>query len=385
MTGSGPSKAQARSPGYTIPMLDISWEDKRRFVVDREARQYLGHVTSILLEDGQTIYAVYPKGHGRGPIVLKRSPDGGRTWSERLPTPKSWATSREVPTLYRTFGPSGQEYWLLFSGLYPIRMAYSQDQGNTWSALTPIGDYGGIVAMSDLVPLQMPGHYLAFFHDDGRMLRGGPYEHWGSPAGEADGGMRIYAVESFDGGLTWGEPRVIIEHPRGHLCEAGALRSPDGSEIAILLRENTRQFNSFASFSRDEGRTWSEPQELPAALTGDRHTARYLQDGRVVVVFRDTARHSASQGDWAAWVGTYEDIRSGREGSYRIRIHANHRGWDCAYPGVHVLPNGTVTTMTYGHWAPDAQPYVLAVQFHPQQLERRIGAIGRHSRRPGRS
>jgi hypothetical protein len=49
-----------------------------------------------LLEDGKTIIAVYPKGHGKGAIQMKRSTDGGLTWSERLPTPKSWETSLET-------------------------------------------------------------------------------------------------------------------------------------------------------------------------------------------------------------------------------------------------------------------------------------------------
>jgi len=51
-------------------------------VVDREEGQYLGHPTTVLLEDGKTILTIYPKGHGRGEIVYKRSTDGGLTWSE---------------------------------------------------------------------------------------------------------------------------------------------------------------------------------------------------------------------------------------------------------------------------------------------------------------
>ena len=51
--------------------------------------------------------AVYPKGHGRGAIVMKRSTDGGLTWSDRLPTPENWATSKETPTIHRVVDPQG--------------------------------------------------------------------------------------------------------------------------------------------------------------------------------------------------------------------------------------------------------------------------------------
>ncbi len=86
---------QAADPlpaAYSIPTLDLADQRQRQVVVDREAGQYLGHPTTVLLEDGRTILCVYPKGHGRGAIVYKRSLDGGLTWSDRLPTPASWAT-----------------------------------------------------------------------------------------------------------------------------------------------------------------------------------------------------------------------------------------------------------------------------------------------------
>src|SRR4051812_13995795 len=55
--------------GYTIPTIDISAERARQTIVDRKAGQYLGHPTTVLLEDGKTMLIVYPKGHGRGAVV----------------------------------------------------------------------------------------------------------------------------------------------------------------------------------------------------------------------------------------------------------------------------------------------------------------------------
>ncbi|MHC4521675.1 MAG: exo-alpha-sialidase, partial [Planctomycetota bacterium] len=75
------------SKAYSIPVVDLANQTHRQIVVDRQAGQYLGHPTTVLLEDNQTILTVYPKGHGRGAIVMKRSTDGGLTWSDRLPTP----------------------------------------------------------------------------------------------------------------------------------------------------------------------------------------------------------------------------------------------------------------------------------------------------------
>ncbi|MDH4197372.1 MAG: hypothetical protein OEW05_08205, partial [Candidatus Aminicenantes bacterium] len=69
-----PQVAAERQPrGYSIPLIDLAAQTGRQVVVDREAGQYLGHPTTVLLEDGRTMIAVYPKGHGRGPIVMKRS------------------------------------------------------------------------------------------------------------------------------------------------------------------------------------------------------------------------------------------------------------------------------------------------------------------------
>jgi len=356
--------AQDRNADGWIPLVDLAGDTSRQVIVDREEGQYLGHVTTVLLEDGKTILCVYPKGHGKGSIVMKWSEDGGLTWSERLPVPENWATSQEVPTIHRVIEPiTGKKRLILWSGLYPARLSVSEDDGKIWSPLTPVGDWGGIVVMGSVEQLR-DGRYLAMFHDDGRFFRKG---------GKVTGTFTLYQTLSADGGLTWIEPKSVWSGSDIHLCEPGVVRSPDGRVLAALLRENRRVKNSHVMFSTDEGANWSTPKELPASLTGDRHTAEYAPDGRLVVSFRDMAKGSATYGDWVAWVGTFEDILKGRQGQYRIRLMDNLVGADCAYPGVEVLPDGTFVCTTYGHWTKDEQPYIVSVRFRLEETDRLAG------------
>lgn len=351
---------------FSIPTLDLASERQRQVVVDRQAGQYLGHPTTLLLEDNKTLLCVYPEGHGKGPIRLRRSTDGGLTWSRSLPVPESWATSKETPTIHRLVDAMGRRRLVLFSGLYPVRSAYSDDDGHTWTDLLPVGEWGGIVAMASVEPVRSkPGHYLAFFHDDGRFIRA-------RPEVSAPVTFTVYSSESSDGGITWRQPRPLVSRSDIHLCEPGVIRSPDGRELAMLLRENSRRRNSWVMTSRDEGRTWSEPRELPAALTGDRHVARYTRDGRLFVSFRDMAKGSPTIGDWVAWVGRYKDIIHGKEGQCRIRLMDNHHAFDCAYPGVEVLPDDTLVATTYGHWVQGEAPFIVSVRLRLDELDRRM-------------
>ena len=359
------SPPPAVSRGYTVSLIDLAADAARQVVVDREPGQYLGHPTTVLLEDGRTMIVVYPKGHGRGPIVMKRSEDGGLAWSDRLPVPENWATSLETPTIHRVVGEDGTKRLIVWSGLYPARLAVSEDDGATWAPLEPAGDWGGVVVMSSLFELRPfeGGRYMAMFHDDGRFFAKEPRQ-------EDPVVFTLYKTLSEDGGLTWSEPVPVYKASEVHLCEPGVIRSPDGRTLAALLRENSRRRNSFVIFSKDEGTTWSEPRELPGALTGDRHTGRYAPDGRLLVSFRDMTHDSPTKGDWVAWVGTFDDIVKGREGQYRVRLMDNTKGADCAYPGVEVLPDGTFVVTTYGHWTEGEEPYIVSVRLKLDELDR---------------
>lgn len=347
--------------GNEIKAIDLDADVSRQVVVDREEGQYLGHVSTVLLDDKRTILAVYPKGHGRGAIIYKKSVDGGKSWSERLATPKNWETSLETPTIHLVPVPKTKKKRLiLWSGLHPARLAHSEDMGVTWTPLKPVGEWGGIVVMGAVEPLR-DGRLMSLFHDDGRFFL---------PAGKVARDMTLYKTFSSDGGLTWSYPEPIWAGSNVHLCEPGIVRSPDGRTLAMLLRENKRSRNSHVMFSTDEGKSWSWPRELPKSLTGDRHIARYTPDGRLVVVFRDMAADSPTKGDWVAWVGRWDDIVNGREGQYRVRLKDNLDSWDSSYCGLECLPDGTLVSTTYGYWDKGKPPFILSVRFKLDELDR---------------
>lgn len=147
-------------------------------------------------------------GHGRGQLVLKRSPDGGLSWSERLPVPRSWSTALQVPTIYKCIDPQGATRLLVFTGHYPIRCSHSDDQGLTWTEFQPLGDFGGNVSMSDVIRLKS-GHYMAFFHDDGRCLYGDKRDvrlQLFHSTTQDTHKVELFRSTRSDGGKSWSHP-----------------------------------------------------------------------------------------------------------------------------------------------------------------------------------
>ena len=204
------------------------------------------------------------------------------------------------------------------------------------------------------------------FHDDGRFFTAKPMLT--DPVE-----FTLFSTFSDDGGLTWCFPEAVYRSTSHHICEPGVIRSPDGKQLAVLLRENSRRYNSQIIFSNDEGRTWTRHRKLPATLNGDRHTGKYLPDGRLFISFRSRQPKGAAvtrhEGDWVAWVGNWEALVHGKEGQYVVRLKDNKYGADCAYPGVEVLPDGTIVTTTYGHWSQGQPPYVITVRLKLSELD----------------
>lgn len=381
---------------YTVKELDLSvipeelkgsdYEYLYQLTTVDNSKNYMAHPDSVLLKNGN-ILTMYPAGHGKGAVQTKISTDGGKSWSKSVEnTPKSWENSQETPTVYRlqfTDGKTPDKLIMISAnpqwGDDPtdggFNCSVSSDEGATWTEFETFYDVNSdspvipIVAMSSLTQLKENGRFadkwMGLFHDK---------EFY-----------NYKTILTFDdkGNPQWSKPEKYFSEYReieekSNMCEVEVIRSNQGKgdELCLITRSNTKAMNSLISFSKDEGESWCEPVEAPAALNGERHKADYTKDGRLFITFRsiergkkaeenandDTTGGWISEG-WVAWVGKYEDLKNNNEGQYRIKlahVYQNsqkqpeyYANADTGYCGNVVLDDGTIVTSSYGKFNPE--------------------------------
>lgn len=145
--------------------------------------------------------------------------------------------------------------------------------------------------------------------------------------------------------------------------------------MSSLLKLSNGKYNSFISLSDDSGNTWSKPFESSDVITGDRHIIKYSNDGRLVIVFRDTNPSSQTKGNWVAWVGTYNDLVERKKGQYKINLKKNYFKDDCGYSGLELLDNGEFLATSYGHWDYNEKPYIINTRFSLSELDEFVANI----------
>ncbi len=352
-----PPPERTQPTTYTIPTIDLSADKNRQVVVARGTKDiYQGHVHTLLMPDHRTIFAVWTIGHGGHCGPMKKSTDGGLTWSGLLPVPDNWRSVRNCPTIHRLIDPKGTARLFVFAGNGDMYQSISEDEGKTWTPMTKNGLHCIVVPIT-IIPIEGGKRYIAHYHR-------GPNDRDRSP-------LTIWQSTSADGGLTWSPERKVGEFRGADPCEPALIRSPDGRQLACVCRENRRRYNSLIMFSNDEGETWTKMREVPAAQTGDRHMPRYGPDGRLVMVFRDTCQGSPTRGDFVAWVGTWDDLAKGREGQYRVRLLNSPRKGDLGYPGLELLPGGTFVATTYAVLRKGEKNSIVSVRFTLPEIDER--------------
>ena len=379
---------------YKIPQVDLSVKPENlpkeleylfEYSIIDDRSGYLGHPDSVLLNNGD-ILTFYPKGHGKGAILSKISDNNGVSYDKEVENPPvSWEKSLETPTVYRLQFGNGDEKLILVSAnsKWPgmstpggFNSSISLDEGKTWTEFKRVWDNDSemplipIVAMASLTHLKENGEFvdkwMGIFHDHNF--------------------INYKTILTFDdnGDYNWSKPEPYLADYREYetysgICEVECIRSDGGigDELCLIARCNKKRNTSLLFFSQDEGETWSKPVEAPVTLNGERHKAEYTDDGRLFITFRSIERNKKmvkkmrrdggmktwySEG-WVAWVGTYDDLKKGNEGQYRIKIahtYLDHQqepslsaNADTGYCGNVVLKDGTIVTSSYGIFSPE--------------------------------
>ena len=353
-----------------LPVVDISGETSRQVVIAPGTEEtYQGHPTTVVADDG-TIFCVWTIRHGGHCGPMARSTDGGKTWTrcDEIMPPEYAAKHVNCPTLQRIPRKDGGTNLAVFSCTEGgCGIVISEDDGKTWKT-APVADLSAGMPPTGLVPLK-DGSSALF-----GQFRKDPKEKGDGPC--ADQG--IWMSVSKDGGWTWSAPRTVAVADNENLCEPFCLRSPDGKELCLLMRENRHDGCSMMCFSRDEGKTWTKPVETCWGLSGDRHEGVYLPDGRLFIAFRDRAIGASTYGQYVAWVGSYDDLRRARPGDFRIRLLAHlgkggFKSCDTGYSGVEVLKDGTIVCTTYMKYWPDARLHsVVSTRFKMSEVTKKL-------------
>lgn len=350
--------------GPNLPLLDLSGDTARHVIIAQGTPEvYQGHPTTVTLPDGRTIFCVWCINHGGAAGPMARSDDGGRTWT-RLDAqlPAGFATHQNCPSIYRLVGPDGKARLWVWSAALGKRggpgmpSILSEDEGKTWREMPPL-NFPCVMTFSSIVQLK-DGRYLGLYHK--------------GPGGADKAPLEVLQTITADGGFTWSEPHVVAAVEGKNPCEPFVFRSPDGGELCCLMRENTHKGRSLMMFSTDEGATWSRPVDTSWGLTGDRHIGVATGDGRWLFAFRDQAPGSPTKGHFVAWVGSYDDLKQGRPGQYRVKLLHSHasRVGDCGYPGVERLADGTLLITTYLKYRPGPEKHsVVSLRLTMAELD----------------
>ena len=193
-------------------------------------------------------------------------------FSER--TPAGWSTARDVasgtdwfvnwadvPSVMRLASGELAAHWLQKSGpdtyAYDVRLAYSKDDGKTWSeSFTPHSD-GTKTEHGFASLIQMPGAGLGLAWLDGRAMKSGNSHD----AHVADAGAMSVRFGTF--GRNWKEAsEQPVDLRVCECCPTSAAMTSDGPIVAYRNRTEDEVRDIF--LSRLESGKWTEPKAVHA-------------------------------------------------------------------------------------------------------------------------
>ncbi len=288
-------------------------------------------------------------------LVLRRSRDAGKTWSERQVV---ISEKLQNGVIYKWNCPrigyvgDGRLYLACDRIAYPpgesgdfrharVFLWWSSDHGRSWKGPEETPVFG--IVPGKLTELTS-GTWLLSTHFQNL----------------ARNKREQIVHRSTDRGKTWSEPITICGDARYNTNEGSILELPGGKLVCYMRENSNKGWPALKSFSTDDGRTWQGP--FPTLMGGcHRPVAGFLPDGRILVTYRynqgglrfplSDGRNAGRAHNVFAALDTVESAAAEElsRQSTLIRPVAYDRSprADTGYTGWASLPDGRVFMVTY--------------------------------------
>ena len=261
-----------------------------KFTISRDDSVYECFPHLCLTRSGR-ILLVYRESNGHVAsdfcrLVLRRSDDAGRTWSERFvlrdevyengiltkwncPKIQQLRDGRILLLCDRIDFPPGE--WNATAGNARIVLWFSGDDGATWSD-------GFATSVNGICP-----DIVTELADGTWLLPANTY---------ADGMRRVVqnVSASADRGRTWGPPLDICPDPDYRLAEASVVACPGGELVVYLREESGRGRPLQKMISRDRGRSFEGPFDTLNPAAHGMPVSGVTRDGLVLTLGRFNLR-----------------------------------------------------------------------------------------------
>ena len=280
-------------------MKSLANDTSRHVLIDRDDDVYQAYVDVALTTSGNLV-CVWREtaAHEAGTwarLVMKRSSDLGKTWSERILLADSsqvhWLLSnilrlRDGRLVINACSQGGQGY-----------LFWSEDDGESWSDPQEIDTDG--IGPRRLVELHNGTLIQSLSHEIPRT------NHWRN-------NNRTVAYHSLDGGATWSFLSVVAQSDVLAPCEAPIVQLHDGTLVCYYRENSCLHHPTLKNYSYDNGRTWTDLEVT--GLYAFQPNATVLRDGRVLFTYCNVGGNSSAY----AWCGDGYDA-TGVQASARWR------------------------------------------------------------------
>lgn len=288
-----PKRVVRPNDGFTFQSMRSMWRQPGRHVtVSRDQNRWQGFPDVVHIGSGKLIAAYCDgRGHGGGgKSVIRVSKDHGKTWgSEKVMVPSRGSCER-VQRLR-----DGSILYISGEKLPTVDFHQSTDDGETWKRV------GGFDIRNFGLKIHYPLSHVLERSNGDWLVTGSDTYPISKEAVDSKNRFRIrermQVFRSKDKGKTWELLSLIDSYPSsGHAgSESSILELPSG-KLVIYARESRNDgLPGFRVFSDDQGKTWSDPEDLPIQVMG-RVKAGFLSDGRVLLTTRTGIGRSALWG-----------------------------------------------------------------------------------------